>query len=222
MAAAEAVFDTYELIESIIAFLPRQDIRKGQSVCSVWRKLISESKVIRRARCLPVETLAVWHSTSRWDPSNGDDNGVQLLADDEFRDPGVRGARYYMRMFFRARLNPIVYGNRTQMPGCMFHTQVTHLLDINLDDVGEQHVSEPPVSIMYIEVEDDIRRTSEHVRTGPRVPTLQLQCSAQKDTGITIRDVVDCARLMIATDAPRTQKRSLKVYIGSFRKLVYD
>ncbi|KAK3048605.1 hypothetical protein LTR09_010100 [Extremus antarcticus] len=54
--AAETVFNTYELLEHIITFLPPADIgRLSRQVSTVWRD-ISKSLAVRRARVVdPIE-----------------------------------------------------------------------------------------------------------------------------------------------------------------------
>lgn len=52
MAAATAVFDTYELLEHILVQLPAASITKCSRVCSTWRQLIRDSSRIREAHTL--------------------------------------------------------------------------------------------------------------------------------------------------------------------------
>lgn len=51
-SAMVKVLETYELLENILASLSPQDIATAARVCKVWRMLVHESKLIRRARCL--------------------------------------------------------------------------------------------------------------------------------------------------------------------------
>ena len=60
MSAATAVFNTYELLENIIAFLPPPSIRHARSVAQRWRQLSERSTRIRRARC-----MAAWPKPHR-------------------------------------------------------------------------------------------------------------------------------------------------------------
>ncbi|KAK5126742.1 hypothetical protein LTR85_009676 [Meristemomyces frigidus] len=49
MAAAQKVFDIYELHESIILYLPMRDILSAKAVAKAWRSLIMRSLRVRRA-----------------------------------------------------------------------------------------------------------------------------------------------------------------------------
>ncbi|KAK4547195.1 hypothetical protein LTR36_001416 [Oleoguttula mirabilis] len=50
--SAQAVFDTYELLEKIITFLPPSDIGNCRRVGPAWNQLVLRSKAIRRLRAL--------------------------------------------------------------------------------------------------------------------------------------------------------------------------
>ena len=52
MAATQAVFDTLELLENIITFVPPKKIQTLERVSKYWRQLINTSPRIRRLRCL--------------------------------------------------------------------------------------------------------------------------------------------------------------------------
>ncbi|KAK3680536.1 hypothetical protein LTR37_021188 [Vermiconidia calcicola] len=58
MAAANSVFDTYELLENIIIRLPAIDITTVMRVATTWRDIISKSVRIHDARILaPIEKI---------------------------------------------------------------------------------------------------------------------------------------------------------------------
>ncbi|KAK5126588.1 hypothetical protein LTR85_009522 [Meristemomyces frigidus] len=73
--AAQAVFDTYELLEMIIALLPSGDIDSCRGVGTIWKQLVQQSKPIRRSRALSplrgfysaLNTSSIWFDTSRRD-----------------------------------------------------------------------------------------------------------------------------------------------------------
>lgn len=52
MSAVTTVFETYELLESIIACLPPRSIRNAGAVAQSWHHLTRRSARIRRARCI--------------------------------------------------------------------------------------------------------------------------------------------------------------------------
>lgn len=52
MPAAQAVFDTYELLESIVVLLPPTDVNNCRRVAKAWDQLVLQSKQILRARAL--------------------------------------------------------------------------------------------------------------------------------------------------------------------------
>ena len=52
MAAATAVFDTYELLENIISRLPPFDITRALRVAKAWYNVIKDSAVLCSARIL--------------------------------------------------------------------------------------------------------------------------------------------------------------------------
>ncbi|KAK3719559.1 hypothetical protein LTR37_004417 [Vermiconidia calcicola] len=58
MAAANSVFDTYELLENIVIRLPAIDIIAVMRVAKIWRDIISKSVRIHDARILaPIEKI---------------------------------------------------------------------------------------------------------------------------------------------------------------------
>ena len=52
MAATAAVFNTYELVEHIITFLPFKTIGKIQSISRQFRKIVTESPAVQKVRCV--------------------------------------------------------------------------------------------------------------------------------------------------------------------------
>lgn len=52
MAAVRAVFETYELLDAIIAYLPPAEIGRAKRVAKSWNNIITTSKHIWDARCM--------------------------------------------------------------------------------------------------------------------------------------------------------------------------
>ena len=60
MAAAQAVFETCELLENIVIYVPAHQIRSLKVVAKFWSHLIWSSSAIRKAQCLTPGSFWVW------------------------------------------------------------------------------------------------------------------------------------------------------------------
>lgn len=59
MPIGKALFETYELLEKIILYLPSTDIHGKRGVAKFWDELIRDSKAICDAYCLnPIKQLS--------------------------------------------------------------------------------------------------------------------------------------------------------------------
>jgi len=216
MAATTAALDTYELLENIISQLPRSDIETVQRVSKQWRQLIGGSFVIRRARCLSVVETSN-PEESFWSHADNDEHTQKLVNYfvDYPQKPPHQGniTCFQALMHVPAKMCPIIHGKRRAsdfyLPGVSFAYDVTSLPSKSFSNIRkemskigakspcksreefyQQYISEPPVSIIYLQV-------SELLRSGRSKPL--AQCSLRVSTGVTIKDLVEGIQRSINT-----------------------
>ncbi len=185
--AAAAVFETYELLENIITQLPPKDIRIAQSVSQQWRHLAKRSQSVRIARCLSVV------AGSRHPSENESNKDKQQLSNRRF------GGIHQCSMLVPARVNPFFRrtGERPSTTGFEGGFEATHLASTDLGDVRMQYVSEPPISIVYLQAIFRTRRSHHRKKKNIKYCWSPVaQCSMRVSTGVTIQDVAECVKLL--------------------------
>lgn len=189
--AAAAVFETYELLENILTQLPPKDIRIAQHVTQQWRSLVKRSQSIRVAWCLGVVTA------SRDPGKNETNKDKQQLCNRTFVGQGGRLLKF--SILVPAKVNPFFERIGRGSPTTEFEGgfEISDLARTVLGDERMQYVSEPPISIVYLDVM--LRtRMSHHTKKKNICHTWKpvAHCSMRIPTGVTIQDVADCVKLL--------------------------
>ncbi|KAK3054118.1 hypothetical protein LTR09_004896 [Extremus antarcticus] len=219
MAAAQTVFDVYELLENIIIQVPQRDIRKARNVCREWRMLIDRSIPIKKARCLNVivgdgdDLEEARFRKNAWS-MRGDSNAQMLFHFDHDLGGGRAVSSARIHMFVPARLSPLVRAPIGRTLAEIYYGYITDFLHADFGDNGAQYFCEPPVSIAYLELKDEHNRIRHPGY--PKVKWCSAFCSLRVSTGVTIKDLVDCATLMLGSSSFPDLQHSVFVtpYLG--------
>lgn len=187
-AASTAVFDTYELLATILDYTTEENFVPLQHVNKTWRKLIFESPKLRKLFC-PLTPLRVT-------------DFEYVSEDDEQRMPRVQAEGSWIEDYevenqacysseIDIGFNPawMVHGNNAPRVGRderrILLPKTTSVYAGNFE-VG-QYITSPPISTICIFVNPGGGNVS--------------SCSLRIDTGITIGDVIHVQRGLLATEA---------------------
>lgn len=187
-SAAQTVFNTYELLEHILALLPPHDIGRLKWVPTVWRD-VAKSTAVSPVRCLEPAEVAL---QGRLDFVRDD------LEREEYTDylwPIVdTTSPHYIPMI---RWMHALLGTASICIDSVRYARlvfdITNLQVDALDSAGEQYICEPPVSIVYLK-----SRPQPAPGATNSSPVL---CSIRVQTGITFRDLVAARDHLTAANA---------------------
>jgi hypothetical protein len=185
--AIQAVFGTYELLESIVSFLPREDIRTVQFVGKTWLQLVADSTQIRKKRSLThVAAIGIRefmdHIAS---PDMWPGYSVTSALSDEY-DGGPTYSNF-ADVVLHPRSHKVNYYDKNPQHYIGKNWQFPTLEDHDLDRLGSEYITEPPIKVIFIAVRKEKERNL--------LP--DSACSIRRQTGITFSDVESAYREMM-------------------------
>lgn len=176
MAAAQAVFETYELVKNIISRLTNaKEVTRAMAVCKTWNHIIERSPLLQECRVLMPSLKARKYYNKRWKKWAGhvgyDDVDIVHW---RFANPGDN---WYIREEDRYGLT------EAKCFDCRFSFVLKYETEGSweLDDF----VTFPPVQAI------DITAYSLQDR---------LSCTAYVKRGVKLEHLIDCSRAMVRSD----------------------
>ncbi|KAK5126587.1 hypothetical protein LTR85_009521 [Meristemomyces frigidus] len=185
MAAATAVFETYELLESIIAYLPPRRIRMAGNVGRSWHQIVKRSACIRKARCIaPKSPSPLSHFVSLDDYDEDDPNNIDIPL--------------YDRSFAMA-LHPLLRFREdlaTQHAGWFDLEQRFVAFEIpstlgEQEDGSAEYVTKPPCYMVFLKM-----MNAENDDDGEAF-CYGIECVVRVKEGVRLSDIVKVANAML-------------------------